>query len=73
MQKLDDILCQVFRMDANQLQDDLTMEDISGWDSLTHMDLITSLEEHFSIQLSMDDIMSMTDISTIRTIMQGYL
>ena len=73
MHKLDEILCQIFRMDANQLKDNLTMEEISGWDSLTHMDLISSLEEQFCIQLTMDEIMRMTDIKTIRTIISGHV
>jgi acyl carrier protein len=73
MNKLDEILCKIFRMDTNQLADNLTMEEVSGWDSLTHMDLISSLEEEFSVQLTMDEIMRMTDIKTIRTIILGYL
>ena len=44
------------------------MEDIGNWDSLTHMDLIASLEETFSIQLSMDEIMEMKDIKVIKRI-----
>jgi acyl carrier protein len=44
------------------------MEDVGNWDSLTHMDLIASLEETFSIQLSMDEIMEMRDIKTIKRI-----
>ena len=73
MYKLDEILCQIFRMEVNQLKDNLTMKEISGWDSLTHMDLICSIEEQFSVQLTMDEIMRMTDIKTIRTIVSGYM
>ena len=68
MQKLDEILCQVFRLEQDQLSDELTMEDIDRWDSLTHMDLITSIEEGLAVELTMDEIMAMTDIKTIRNI-----
>ena len=68
MKKLNNILCEVFRLKGNELDDKLTMEDIESWDSLTHMDLVTSIEDELNIQLSMDDIMNMTDIGTVRAI-----
>jgi acyl carrier protein len=73
MEKLNNILCEVFRLKGNELDDKLTMEDIESWDSLTHMDLITSIEEGLNIQLTMDDIMNMKDISTIRTIVKRFV
>jgi acyl carrier protein len=68
MNQLNEILCQVFRLKQDQLSDELTMEDIDRWDSLTHMDLITSIEEGLGVELTMDEIMAMTDIQTIRNI-----
>lgn len=68
MENLDIILCEVFRLKNTQLDDTLTMNEIEQWDSLTHMDLIASIEGEFDIQLTMDDIMNMKDIKTIKTI-----
>lgn len=73
MKKIDEILCNVFRLKINELNDNLRMEDVEKWDSLTHMDLITSLEDELDIQLTMDDIMSMKDIKTIKSIVQEKL
>ncbi len=73
MEKLNKILCEVFRLKEDKLNDTLTMEDIEKWDSLTHMDLVTSIEEGLNIQLTMDDIMSMKDIKTIKNIVQQKL
>jgi acyl carrier protein len=36
--------------------------DIDGWESLTHIILLTAIEEHFSIQFSFKDI---TNIKTV--------
>ena len=66
--QLEMLLCEVFRLKPDDLKDELAMEDVSNWDSLTHMDLIASLEETFSIQLSMDEIMEMRDIKAIKRI-----
>ena len=73
MEKLNTILCDVFRLKKDELKDELTMKDIKIWDSLSHMDLITSIEAGLNIQLTMDDIMSMKDIKTIKNIVQEKL
>ncbi|MCK9472188.1 acyl carrier protein [Sulfurimonas sp.] len=73
MEKIDEILCNVFRLKEDELNDELTMSDIEKWDSLTHMDLVISLEEGLDIQLTMDDIMSMKDVKTIKSIVQERL
>ena len=73
MEKLNKILCEVFRLKEDELNDELTMEDIQSWDSLTHMDLITSVEEGLNIQFTMDDIMTMRSIKTIKDIVQEKL
>ena len=66
MEKLEKILCEVFRLKEDELNDTLTMEEIQRWDSLTHMDLVASIEDGLNIQLTMDDIMSMKDIKAVK-------
>ena len=72
MEKLNKILAGVLRLSEEDLVDSLMMEDVERWDSLTHMDLVTSIEEGLGIEFTMDDIMSMTDILTIRTIVSSF-
>lgn len=62
------ILSKVFGLKEEEIKDELTMQDIERWDSLTHMDLITSLETGLDIRFSMDEIMAMTDVKSIKTI-----
>jgi acyl carrier protein len=66
--ELDLVLCDVFRLNSNELVDDLALSDIPTWDSLTHLDLVATLEEIFAIELSMDEIIAMTDIKAVRSI-----
>jgi len=68
MQKLETILGGTFRMPAEKITDGLSMKNLEIWDSLMHMNLIMSLEEVYGIELSMDEIMSMKDVATIRKI-----
>lgn len=71
MEKLNTILCEVLRLSEEDIVDTLTMSDVERWDSLTHMDLVTSIEQGLGIEFSMDDIISMKDVMTIRTIVES--
>ncbi|MDC3309579.1 acyl carrier protein [bacterium] len=73
MEKLNKILCEILRLTEDDLKDDLSMSNVQRWDSLTHMDLVTSIEDELNIQLSMDDIMNMTDIGTVRSIVGSLI
>ena len=63
--KLIHMLAEVFDMKISEINEGLTNEDISNWDSLTQMDLVTSIENEFEIELEMMDIVSLTSIKAI--------
>jgi acyl carrier protein len=67
------ILADNFEISKSEVLENLTMDDISSWDSLTHMGLIVSIEKEFSIELSGDDIADMTSCDAIRTIVAKYI
>ncbi len=48
----------------------MAMGKIETWDSLTHMDLVASVEEVFKITLDADDIIRMTDVQSIKNIVE---
>ena len=54
---------------AATITDDLAMKDLDVWDSLKHMELIVSLEETFSIQLSFDEIVAMQNVREIKRVL----
>lgn len=68
MNKLNNILANVFQIKVDQITDDISMGDIEGWDSLTHMKLIVSLEEVYDLEFSAEQIMAMKNIREIKEI-----
>lgn len=72
MEKIDEIICDVFKLSPGELKNELGMDDIACWDSLTHMDLITNIESEFGILLSGDDIADMQSIGAIREIVSRH-
>lgn len=73
MDKVVEILASVFRIKEELIDQNLTREDVPRWDSLTHMDMITSLEEHLNIQFDMDEILEMQDFATIKRLINKKL
>lgn len=42
-----------------------TTEDIEGWDSLTHLELINEIENHFKIQFSLSEIIEFKNVGEL--------
>ena len=45
------------------------MQDVDAWDSLTHMELVVSLESAFELELSFDEIVEMNTVEAIKRIL----
>lgn len=73
MEKINEIIVTVFKIDPKEVEKNLGMDDVGNWDSITHMDLIVSIEEQMNIELSGDDIADMTTFDTIRQIVANYI
>ena len=69
--KLEVLLKKVFKIQKINLED--SIENISEWDSLTHVQLITAIEKEFKIKIKFDDVMIMTSIPIIKKRILNYL
>jgi len=66
-------LTTVFRDVFNQpgliLTEDLTANDVDNWDSLSHMVMITEVEQRFNIKFKLRDINKMRNVGDLVTIL----
>ncbi len=69
-EKVAGLLAEVLQIPAAKVTDDLAMAKMDVWDSLKHMQLIASLEEHFSIELSFDEIVAMQNVREIKRVLR---
>ena len=60
--KLTVIFRKVFNSDSLVLSDELTANDVDHWDSLTHMILITDIEDAFSIKFRLKELNRMRNV-----------
>ncbi|MBZ9687608.1 acyl carrier protein [Clostridium estertheticum] len=73
LEKLNKVLRDVFDFKKSEdISDNLGPDDIENWDSLGHVELITSLEEVFDISLEVIDISRMYTIGGIKKILGKY-
>lgn len=48
------------------LTDDLTADDVEAWDSLTHVNLIFAIEEHFGIEFTQEEMSRMANAGELK-------
>lgn len=61
-----------FSIDAAMLNENLTYNGISAWDSIGHMALIAALEEEFDIMMETDDIIDLSSYAKGMEILEKY-
>jgi acyl carrier protein len=60
--KLTAVFRKVFNNDSLVLTNELTANDVDNWDSLSHMLLITEIENTFSIKFKLKDLNKMRKV-----------
>ena len=65
IEKLTTIFREVFDDEAIVLNDQMTANDIGSWDSLSHMLMITRVENAFSIRFSLREINKLKNVGVL--------
>ena len=63
---LERIFAEVFAIPEDRVNDALALRDIASWDSMSHMMLISRLEEIFSVEFTGDEIADFRNVKDIR-------
>jgi acyl carrier protein len=71
IEKLTTIFRVVFDNDDINLRPEMTANDVDGWDSLSHVNLIMAVEKGFGIRFSRKEIMSFKDVSELLRCIDG--
>lgn len=51
------VFVEIFEVEESVLNENFNFKDVENWDSLTHLSLITALEDTFDVMFETDDIL----------------
>lgn len=71
-QKLVEAFVEALEIEKEQVVDDLQYQGIEQWDSISHMMLISELEDVFEIEIDTDDVIDMSSVAKAREIITKY-
>ena len=73
IEKAQAIVRQVIKNNSFEWEGALTAEEIDGWDSLSHMIIITELENEFKIKFKLNELNKLNNLDSLVTLIQSKL
>ena len=70
-QRLTGIFQDVFDEDSIEVTPKLSADDVDGWDSLTHIRLVLTIEKVFKIKFSTSEIGKLENVGDLVALIQG--
>ncbi len=61
-ERLTGVFREVFDDDEIELNDETTAEDIDGWDSFEHINLVVLVQDEFSFKIPMGKVVTMKNV-----------
>jgi acyl carrier protein len=65
-ERLEDVFRQVFDDENLKLTDEMTAQDIRGWDSVMHINLMFSIEQAFGIRFRGNELAELANIGELK-------
>ena len=70
-QRLTEIFQDVFDEDSIEVTPKLSADDVDGWDSLTHIRLVLTIEKAFKIKFSTSEIGKLENVGDLVALIQA--
>ena len=65
LEPLTEIFREVFDDDEISLSREMTADDVDGWDSLSHVNLIVTIETRFNIRFSQKELLTFKNVGDL--------
>ncbi len=69
-EKIRDALISILGHNNFEMHDELTAKDVDGWDSLSHMMIITKIEEELNIRFKLRDLNKLKNMGSLVSVIQ---
>lgn len=71
-EKLYHAFAEALNVDISGINDDLKYQSIPQWDSISHMVLISTIDEAFNISLATDDVIGLNSVGKAKEILKKH-
>jgi acyl carrier protein len=65
-EELEELVRALFNDDEIDLEDDTAWSEIPGWDSLSHVNLVVSVEETFAVEFDEEELGTFTTVGALK-------
>jgi acyl carrier protein len=65
LDRLNEIFCEVFDDDDIKITPEMTANDVDGWDSLSHVNLIVAIETKFNIRFNQKELLTFKNVGDL--------
>ena len=69
--KLRHILITILKHENFEMKDELSAAEVDGWDSLTHMVIITEIEKTFGIKFKLKELNKLSNLGNLIELIQS--
>lgn len=73
IEPLTDIFREVFDDEDINLSREMTADDVDGWDSLSHVNLIVTIETRFNIKFTQKELLTFKNVGDLMDSIQSKL
>lgn len=73
LQRVTDIIRDVFEKDSIVVNEATTAADVEGWDSLTHLNLVNEIEMEFDIRFMLSEVQGSKNVGELITAIMKHL
>jgi len=70
VEKLKIIISSILKVDNLMMNDTISAKDVEGWDSLSHMVIITEVEKIFKIQFKLKELNKLTNMGNLISLIE---
>ena len=71
--KIQELMATVFEMSPVDINENSNQDNIDCWDSVRHLDLVTTIEEEFDIEFPIEEIGNLISFKLITTIVKEQI
>lgn len=69
-EKIRTILASILKHDKFDMSDDMIAADVEGWDSLSHINIISEIEDGFGIRFKLKELNKLKNMGTLVDLVQ---